>query len=249
MSDCKEIQELISVLIDGKVSENEKAKVNDHVEKCPECRAMLEAFTAVSESLSELEDVPEGLHENIMRRVKSEGIKRKAPWKKIIPLAACLALVIFGALSLRGMDDVVEDNTVEDKAVSEVNSCCDGAAMPDKKAAAEDVEIFRSFTEEQGYTQKAGSSADMAESFNSSAQATDTAAKLRELLTPANDGIGNSDAVNGGSCVQQYTVVFHNADGDETVKIYFCADTAYADFGEGLVEITGTPEEIADLLK
>ena len=244
MSDCREIQELISALIDGKVSEKEKAEVYAHVEKCPECKAMLEAFTAVSESLSELEDVPEGLHEDIMRRVKSENIKRKTPWKKIIPLAACLALVIFGAFSLRGMDDAVED-----KAVSEVNSCCDGAAMPDKKAAAEDVEIFRFFTAGQSYPQKAGCAADMAESYNSSAQSTDTAAKLRELLTPANDGIGNSDAVNGGSCVQQYTVVFHNADGDETVKIYFCADTAYADFGEGLVEITGTPEEIADLLK
>lgn len=244
MSDCKEIQELISALIDGKVSEKEKAEVYAHVEKCSECKAMLEAFTAVSESLGELEDVPEGLHENIMRSVKSEGIKKKAPWKKIIPLAACLVLVIFGALSLRGMDDVVKD-----KSVSEVNSCCDGAAMPDKKAAAEDVEIFRFFTAGQSYPQKAGCAADMAESFNSSAQATDTAAKLRELLTPANDGIADSDAVNGGNCVRQYTVVFHNADGDETVKIYFCADTAYADFGEGLVEITGTPEEIADLLK
>lgn len=249
MSDCREIQELISVLIDGKVSEKEKAEVYAHVEKCSECKAMLEAFTAVSESLGELEDVPEGLHENIMRSVKSEGIKRKAPWKKIIPLAACLVLVIFGALSLRGMDDVVEDNTVEDKAVSEVNSCCDGAAMPDKKAAAEDVEIFRSFTAGQSYPQKAGCAADMAESYNSSAQSTDTAAKLRELLMPANDGIADSDAVNGGNCVRQYTAVFHGADGDETVEIYFCADTAYADFGEGLVEITGTPEEITDLLK
>lgn len=244
MSDCREIQELISVLIDGKVSEKEKAEVCAHVEKCSECKAMLEAFTAVSESLGELEDVPEGLHENIMRSVKSEGIKKKAPWKKIIPLAACLALVIFGAFSLRGMD-----GTTEDKAVSEVNSCCDGAAMPDKKAAAEDVEIFRFFTAGQSYPQKAGCAADMAESYSSSAQSTDTAAKLRELLMPANDGIADSDAVNGGSCVQQYTVVFRGADGDETVEIYFCADTAYADFGEGLVEITGTPEEIADLLK
>lgn len=243
MSDCREIQELISALIDGKVSEKEKTEIYAHVEKCPECKAMLEAFTAVSESLGELEDVPAGLHENIMRRVKSEGIKKKSPWKKIIPLAACFALVIFGAFSLRGMDSAVED-----KAVLEVNSCCDGAVMPDNKAA-EDVEIFRFFTEEQSYPQKAGCAADMAESGNSSAQSTDTAAKLRELLTPANDGIGNSEAVNGGSCVQQYTVVFHNADGDETVEIYFCADTAYADFGEGLVEITGTPEEITDLLK
>ena len=62
MNKCDEIQEKISALVDGEISESEKAEIEAHIEVCGECRAVFEAFTAVSEALCQQEEIPEGLH-------------------------------------------------------------------------------------------------------------------------------------------------------------------------------------------
>lgn len=244
MSDCGKIQELISAMLDGEVSESEKAEIEKHVEGCPECRAMLDAFTAVSDSLNEPEEMPEGLHENIIRRVKAEGRKKKAPWKKVLPLAACLVLVIFGAFALNGVDKTA------DKAMTANDSpesfAADSAVSED---AAENMEIIR-FGTDDALNAPCRVEADSDEiACNEAYQTTATAAeKLRELLTPAAVYDSNSGTKNSASLLPRYTVVFSSAEGEETVQIYFAGDKAYADFGSGAFEVTGTPDEITELL-
>ena len=243
MSDCEKIQELISAMLDGEVSESEKAEIEKHVEGCPECRAMLDAFTAVSDSLGELEEMPEGLHENIVRSVKAEGRKKKAPWKKVLPLAACLVLVIFGAFALNGM------NNTADKAMTANDSpesvAADSAVLED---AAENMEIIR-FGTDDALNAPCRVEADSAETAcNEAYQTTAAAEKLRGLLTPAAAYDSSSGTKNSVSLEPRYTVVFSSAEGEETVQIYFAGDKAYADFGSGMFEVTGTPEEITELL-
>lgn len=244
MSECGKIQELLSAMLDGEVSESEKAEIEKHVEGCPECRAMYNAFTAVSDSLNEPEEIPEGLHENIMRSVKAEGKKKKAPWKKVLPLAACLVLVIFGAFAINGLDNTADKAMTANDSSESVMA--DSAVSND---VAEDMEIIRfSAAAERNSPQRA--EAFLAEdSYDETANSPANAAeKLRELLTPAAVYDSNSGTKNSASLLQQYTVIFSSAEGEETVQIYFAGDKAYADFGSGMFEVTGTPEEITELL-
>lgn len=241
MNKCDEIQEKISALVDGEISESEKAEIEAHIEVCGECRAVFEAFTAVSEALCQQEEIPEGLHEKIMGGIKAEEKKKKAPWKKIIPLAACLVLVIFGAVSLR-----VRENALTDKAAVEQNryDCetdeTEAFTADSRGASDETVEIFGGLV---AGTCNAPAAFDAAD--GEAASAVNVSAELRELLTPA-EGLGDNFAAK--NLVLQYTAIFHSSEGDETVEIYFAEGTAYADFGDGPVKVTGTPEEINELL-
>lgn len=246
MSECTKIQELISALVDGEVSESEKTEIEKHIEACPECKAMFEAFTAVSESLFELEEVPENLHESIMREVKNEGRKKKSPWLKILPLAACFALVIFAAFSINGAEPDPSDNMLVGAVgtpVAETDSSEDETANSFAVNGSAEV-ILRGDSEAPALPEGA-IAADRTKSYTVSAVSSE---KIRELLTPVPDGESNSDNKTKEEPVQSLTVVFSNDDGDETVQVYFAGDTAYADFGDGLVEVTGTPDEISELL-
>lgn len=233
MSECSRIQELISALVDGEVSESEKTEIEKHVEVCPECKAMLAAFTAVSESLSALEEVPEGIHEGIMREVKNEGKRKKSPWLKILPLAACFALVIFTAFSLNGREAEPMDNmpSLTVKAPSEAGDSTTEEAMD--AAVNGSAEL--------------GSAPVAADRVKSHAPSSATSEKLRELLTPVKGGDYAAESAAEMS-VHSFTVILCDAEGEETVQIYFDGDTAYADFGEGFVEVTGTADEIKKLI-
>ena len=97
MKTCVEYQELISVLLDGELTDAEQAEVKVHTAHCPECRAMYEAFSAVS--AVEAEEVPDTLHTAVMDRVvkahralKTQGrIMRLRP---ILATAACLVVIV-----------------------------------------------------------------------------------------------------------------------------------------------------------
>lgn len=233
MSECTRIQELISALVDGKVSESEKAEIDKHVEACSECKAMLAAFTAVSESLAELEEMPENLHESIMREVKNEGKRKKSPWLKILPLAACFALVIFAAFHINGWETEDVDNMppLTVKAPSKAGDSATNEAMD--AAVNGSAEL--------------GSAPVAADRVKSHAPSSADSAELRKLLTPANGEDFSYESAEGMPA-ESIAVVLHTAEGEETVQIYFDGDTAYADFGEGFVEVTGTADEIRALL-
>ena len=151
MIGCEKARELISCLIDGELSEKEQSEVLAHIEICPECRAVYDAFSAVSESLSELEEVPEGFSENVMGAIKAPPAKHKTPWVKYLSLAACLALVIFAGTKLNvsksndnTASEIVENSgqVVRDESVlaeSEPADDC-GEAPGDNTAAASEAQ-------------------------------------------------------------------------------------------------------------
>lgn len=94
---CNEIRELISSMLDNELTAEDSAVVTEHLAECSECMRVFEAFHAISVSMEELEDVPDGFTEAVMHRINTPApVKKRRPAIiRLASLAACLALVIF----------------------------------------------------------------------------------------------------------------------------------------------------------
>ncbi len=102
MSECTQYQELISRMLDGELSDAEKERLHAHVDECPDCRRVLDAFTMLRDTITEdLEEPPASLAEAVMEQIRREPVpisKRRRPRiGRYIALAACLAIVVFAA--------------------------------------------------------------------------------------------------------------------------------------------------------
>ena len=92
---CSISAEDISAYIDGELDGESAALVREHLEKCPECASLYNAFADISENIDieENEEIeyPAELHSSIMARVNAE--------KKTVPFAARVRRwgMIFGA--------------------------------------------------------------------------------------------------------------------------------------------------------
>ena len=97
MRTCAEYQELISALLDGELTAEEKAEVEAHIAVCEECKAMYEAFAAVSGM--EAAEVPDTLHEAVMTKVTAaqKAFKTQNNLVRLRPIlttAACLVVIV-----------------------------------------------------------------------------------------------------------------------------------------------------------
>lgn len=108
MSSCEYYQELISRMVDEELSAEEQAVLAPHLEHCPDCAALYQAFQRISGVIAEgLEEPPEALSENVMAALWREQIKNKnrktMRWKGPLATAACLAVVIAAAWLMPNM--------------------------------------------------------------------------------------------------------------------------------------------------
>lgn len=115
---CNEIRELISSMLDHELSAEDSAVVTEHLAECLECMRVFEAFHAISVSLEELEDVPEGFTEAVMHKIKTTApVKKRRPgYLRIASLAACLALVIFTGSQFVTSHRHSDDRNIQDTA-------------------------------------------------------------------------------------------------------------------------------------
>ena len=102
MNSCEFYQELISSMADGELSAEEQAVLVPHLEHCPDCAALYEAFQSISGLIAgDLAEPPETLSENVMAQLRRADIRaknrKKKHWKGPLATAACLALVIAAA--------------------------------------------------------------------------------------------------------------------------------------------------------
>lgn len=108
MKHCEEFEALLDLYVDGELAAEEMLRVQKHLDQCPECQAYVDDLLAIRAAFPEVEDtiVPEGFAEGVMSAIAAsapKAKKRPTPWKKVlIPMAACLALVVM-AMPLRGM--------------------------------------------------------------------------------------------------------------------------------------------------
>ena len=97
MEQCEAMQALISRMLDEDLDAAEQRELAEHLKNCPDCRAMYEAFSALSGQLrSDLAEPPESLRENVMAEIRREQIrvKNRRPWRYALAVAAMAALVI-----------------------------------------------------------------------------------------------------------------------------------------------------------
>lgn len=102
MNSCEFYQELISSMADGELSAEEQAVLAPHLEHCPDCAALYEAFQSISGLIAgDLAEPPETLSENVMAQLRRADIRaksrKKKHWKGPLATAACLAVVIAAA--------------------------------------------------------------------------------------------------------------------------------------------------------
>lgn len=109
MSKCERYETLISAMLDGELTPEERSELQAHLAECPDCAAMYAAFAEVSEALkaeTEAEPLPAALHENIMARVRVAEKAKKTHGtimrlRPILAAAACVVVLAGTVLALR----------------------------------------------------------------------------------------------------------------------------------------------------
>lgn len=111
MLDCEQALELISAKLDGALTAEESAQLEEHLAACPACRALLADFEELHMELPRLAaQPPADLKDNIMAEVRGskvtpfQGKKKQWRWRSLASLAAVLVLVLVGSNALRQWD-------------------------------------------------------------------------------------------------------------------------------------------------
>ena len=75
---CEQIYELLSARLDGALSAEDEARLQAHLDACPDCRRLYEAMASIEEKTAELAvPAPEGLKRGVMYRIRQESGKQK----------------------------------------------------------------------------------------------------------------------------------------------------------------------------
>lgn len=111
MPDCDEMLELISAKLDGMISAEQEAVLEDHLAVCPACRALqadLEALhAALEKTAAQPVPPPPDLLEGVLAQIHAEQqIKpapkhRTHPWRSWAAMAAVFAVVVAGAAGIK----------------------------------------------------------------------------------------------------------------------------------------------------
>lgn len=100
MNGCEKYIEMISAMVDGELTAEQEAELRTHIDQCGECAKVYDAFTSISEALAnDLVAPPETLAKGIMYKINlnKKGGARRFAFGRYTAIAACLALVLFGA--------------------------------------------------------------------------------------------------------------------------------------------------------
>ena len=141
MSSCDKYQELISRMVDGDLSPEEKHDLADHVETCPSCSALFQAFFAISKQIGEdLEEPPLDLRDSVMAEIQRAEIRRRNRIPTIIrgvlSAAACLAVIsgIYLGVSLTQGKHLTTAASGADAVAAEKAVAAEAAALPEEEA-------------------------------------------------------------------------------------------------------------------
>ena len=144
MSECSKYRELICSLVDEELNTQTREALLSHIEGCGECKALYEAFSALSFAVSEdIEEVPEALHENIMAGVRRSALRNKnkkrslRQTRSLLAAAACFAVVIMSAFGISKTMESRKGDVVNDMAVVKAET---QAAAADTAEAAKTTE-------------------------------------------------------------------------------------------------------------
>ena len=140
MKYCDDYAALLDLYVDGELSPEEMSRVQEHLDRCPGCRAYVDDALAIRAAFPDAEEVevPEGFAEGVMARVQKEAASKKkqpTPWRKVLPtLVACCALVIL----LRSVPGMFSGRKEEAPAMAAPAMTTESAAEEKAEAAVEE---------------------------------------------------------------------------------------------------------------
>lgn len=113
MISCDQALELISESLDGPLSPEDRAALDEHLAGCADCRALLADFQEMERTLPTLNaPVPPDFTQSVMDRVREEKVvdlsavrAARRPWKQWAATAAVFAVVLLGVGTL-GLDQL-----------------------------------------------------------------------------------------------------------------------------------------------
>ncbi len=230
MNACEKYLELISATIDGEISDADRAALEIHLELCPECRKVAEAFAAISGNFPREAEVPDNFTAGTMAKIKAEAA-RPTGFKKFISgygkytgMAAVLVVVLLGAYAMKGAPKAMDNAAPEsmDNGTA-LYSMTDGAAadMAEAPAYATDEDTS---TESDRSGLAAGSS-----SYGETADS-----------APADSGIAEpseaskSAAFYTGSAVTDINALYAKR---EYTERFYCVSRLYAPAPDVLVQL------------
>ncbi len=139
---CEEALLLISGSLDHENTEEQDGLLREHLEQCPSCRAVMEAFQQADSGLLELtEEPPVGFTGSVMDAIRTQ--KKKHHFWKPLAVAAVLVVVIgLGAGYVPQFDptkpEPAKARTAEPaaEAIAQTVSSLDGQTLADEMGAA-----------------------------------------------------------------------------------------------------------------
>jgi len=92
---CIDYLELLSAYIDGELAEGDKKRVEEHLETCENCSAILDLYRETSVSTDEwLVPAPEALRTGVMEKILKRPKTIRIALTRYLPVAACLAVML-----------------------------------------------------------------------------------------------------------------------------------------------------------
>lgn len=252
MKDCEYYMEKISCLIDGELSPEETAGLEEHIAACAECKVLYDAFTAVSAAVRDgMEEPPEQIAPAVMQEVRAIACKKKrGVWIKYLSAAACLALVVLvGARSglFGGVKDTESAETVSASIYGELdvepyNYTNSGDSADDVNRADEEAQKSTAAAEPLDIDAK---SAYFTSAYGDMYYVEDAGEleKLKVLMAPL------KDVERAPSGEPNYNLSFDCGDEFVVMEVYIEDDVVFADSGEGPYVVYGSPNEILAYIK
>ena len=161
MAECEKYQELISLYIDGNITESELTELRRHTDSCSECAGLLSVYEEVSGLMAEEQDPPAELLTGVMagvreinaRNAKAQKTRSKRVVLKWAALAACAAVILIPAAArLSGgvptNDSAFDFIATEDSAVYGASEAKAMAPEAENKMAAYDMDKAESAVED-----------------------------------------------------------------------------------------------------
>ena len=216
-------------MLDSELDEAQRSELEEHIAGCAECAAVYKAFAAVSETLDEnMQEPPEDLLDNVMQSIGEKPARKKSPWLKLLPVAACAAIIIIAGGVFGHMNDEPKEAASNDAEVAysqSANESEDALNDETEQLMTEQVEIATP----EGETKTVSSDA-----------------KLQSIM----DAADKTDFVDFVPQSEPLCELSFEKDGQTVYcELFTDGDKVYANFGSGFVLLDVSADEIQEIIK
>jgi anti-sigma factor (TIGR02949 family) len=118
---CEQLRERFSEYLDGELTPEERAALEEHLAACTGCRAELEALRRTVQAVASLprRTAPEGLAARVAAEIRAETASPRPKaitvlWARALPIAAML-LIVLGITFLVGYEGAVRRSNERQK--------------------------------------------------------------------------------------------------------------------------------------